>query len=65
MLKINEIWQTHQRDQEKQSETKKRKQTFHTSFACIGISTEKMAMLALNKEESEVNKMNVEALSQC
>jgi len=63
VLKIDEIRQIHKRDQEKQSETKKkRKRTFNTSFACIGTSSEKMAMLALNKEESEVRKMKVEAL---
>ena len=63
MLKIDEIHQIHQRDQEKLSETKKkRKQTFNTSFACTGTSSERIAMLALNKEESEVKKLKVEAL---
>ena len=63
VLKIDEIHQIHKRDQEKLSETKKkRKQTFNTSFTCTGTSSERIAMLALNKEESEVKKLKVEAL---
>ena len=60
VLKIDEVRQTFERNKEKEKESKKkRKRTFDTSFACIGTSADRMTMLALNKEESQVEKLKV------
>ena len=60
VLKINEVRQTFERNKEKEKEGKKnQKHTFDTSFTCIGSSADRMTMLALNKEESQVEKLKV------
>ena len=60
VLKINEVHQTFERNKEKEKESKKKwKHTFDTLFACIRTSADQMTMLALNKEESQVEKLKV------
>jgi len=63
VLKIDSIRENYEKEREKSKETKKkRKRTFDTSFACIGTSLDRLAMLSLNKEEAEVRKLKVEQL---